>query len=283
MKRYIFAALLFASPAYGADTILTPNVGIDQSSPQAPLHIGQGTTMYSANPSATINESVALTGSEHGWSDNNNITFSAANTASQGYGSFDCRLRATGTNGNHLICFQRGAVVNITGSIDVLQGDGGQMTLDTGHANKVYGGGEDVDVALHNGATSGKSYGRFCGSITSGTTENWCYWADTKVHVPYLDVKGAAGELARFATAASTSADRWITIGAQDLNTEGGRIGYNGSTGNMWMGCNYVTCKFEILSQRGVKITGLQAAPSGSQALCFKDGEMFVSSSNVCP
>lgn len=275
MIRYIIAALLLSAPAY-AQTALSPQVTtgtVSARSTNADILVNQEHN--------TANSATA--GAVHSLAFNNDIDRAPVSGNPIGAANIDGYDQITGTyNYDHHVVLQcrteartTGTTTNLYCSYSAPQVHNGTVTNVTHH----YIG----NAAVVSGGSVGTQVGIDIGPLSSGASNVGIRSAAPVEVNNKVTVKGSSGELMRVATSASTSADRWITIGAQDLNTEGGRIGYNGSTGNMWMGCNYVTCKFEILSQTGVKITGLQTAPSGSRALCFKDGEMFVSSSNVCP
>lgn len=275
MKRFFFVAVLLCSPAL-AQTVLPP-----------PVTTGS-VANRSTNPDILVNEDKTTansvgTGAVHSLAFNNDINRAPVSGSPIGAANVDGYDNINGSyNYDHHVVLQCRTQSKTTGNIHDLYCSYSAPQIFNGSATNVTHHFIN-DAAKVNGATVGTQIGIQCAAMSAGTT-NYCIKSDAPVYInEKVNVRGGSGELARFSTRSPTSADRWITVGAEDLNTEGGRIGYNGSTGNMWMGCNYATCKFEILTATGVKITGLQNAPSGSKALCFKDGEMFVSSSSTCP
>ena len=288
MKKigFIFAAVFVVSGAALAD-ILTAPVGINNASPSRPLEIGSIATIVSSNPQLVLRDEISDSngsGNSHGFASNRLIK----RTGGIGDNSFDCfdtfADKAGASNSyDHTACYQSRPVLTNTGEIPNVYSyhsypwAKGAIVGDVFHffAN---------GTAVSNGSTVANQFGFYCGVLAGASGRNDCLHSLSPVYIAAkFDVRGVSGELARFSTISSTSADRWITVGAQDLDSEGFRLGYNGSSGNGYFSCNYVTCKVEIRSANGVKISGMLTAPSGSQAVCFKDGVMFVSTSNVCP
>lgn len=289
MRKLVITAALCVTIAHGAIAadILSAPVGINNASPAYPLEIGSIATVVSSNPQIVLRDEVSDgngTGSSHGFASNRKIT-RTGNIGDNSFDCFDTFANKSGTTNtyDHTACYQSRQVFTNTGAISNIYSYHSfpwAKGAIVGNVFHYYVNG----TAISNGSTVANQYGFYCGVIYGATGKNECIRALSPVYVnAKFDVRGPSGELARFSTVSSTSADRWITVGAQELDTEGFRLGYNGSSGNGYFSCNYITCKVEIRSANGVKVSGMLTAPSGSKAVCWKDGEMFVSSGSSCP
>jgi hypothetical protein len=260
------AALLCSAQAY-AQTIIT-----------APAQVGSGTP-NSSDPAFTLTNPVDSSNpgiSSHGFLDSRPITRGGG----VGDASLDLRPHIKSGSYDHQAGIQCRPIITTTGTIEKIH----CLVIAPDYTNATVSEQEDITIngpAIHSG-TVAKHRGLKC--VANSHPNSKCIEADMPSDFnAKVTVKGPPGELARFATKTPNSADRWITVGAEDLNSEGGRIGYNGSSGNMWMGCNYTTCKFEILSKKWVTMTNIQPATSGSVAACWVGNELVRATSGTCP
>jgi hypothetical protein len=162
-----------SSSAIGNSSIFdNGNVGINNLSPLALLHVGDRNSTGSTDPlilaSRTINSG---SGNSRGFSDSTNY----ARSGGTSYASYDARIDMTGTNNfGHYAAFQSGPTLNFTGTITDVFNYVSSPTYTAGTVTNSYG--TYVQNPVKTGATLTNNYGHFFPSVFNAGTNNWVWY-----------------------------------------------------------------------------------------------------------
>ena len=145
------------------------NVGIQNTAPVAPIHVGTGASNNSTDAQILIARNVddSDTGNAHAFSDSSDVTRGGV----IGYNSFDARINMLGTaDFDHFAGFQFSPDYASSGTIADIYGFASIPIVSAGTATNVYG----LYVTDPTGAgTVVNNYGLYVGALDSGTTKNY--------------------------------------------------------------------------------------------------------------
>jgi len=149
-------------------------LGIRQSTPVAPLHVGNSTTNGSTDAQILISRLVndaSGTGNGHAFADSSTVSRSGT----IGYNSFDARSTVSGSsNYDHYAAFQVQSSHATVGTTTHLYGYFFGPTVSAGSVTNVYG---TYITGVNSGSRAVNVYGHYIADQTTGTTSNWAVYA----------------------------------------------------------------------------------------------------------
>jgi hypothetical protein len=191
------------------------NVGVAQSTPAAPLHVGDNSTV-STIPNIASSRSYTGSTSPHDFTCNSTFNLGAA---ALGINAYDSAFTVTGTTAyNHLVSFQSRPTYGSSSTIDDIFGCYDAPTINTGTATNRYG--FYAAEAVGTGAVT-NNYGFYCAALTKGGTLDYAFYSagttpskfNGNVDVLSLSVGGTD------ATGAWSSYTPTVTAGAGSFTT----------------------------------------------------------------
>lgn len=163
---------LFATASGGTNNyagILAGRVGINNTAPLAPLHVGNAAVLSSVDAqilaSQTVDNSGA--GNAHGFSDSSQIQRSGT----IGYASFDARATITGNGGynyDHTVGFQSAISHATIGTITAIYGFYSQPSRSNGPVTNIYGYYAAAPVFASGGSATSGNYGLYVEDLGTG-------------------------------------------------------------------------------------------------------------------
>jgi hypothetical protein len=198
------------------------NVGINNSSPLAPLHVGNGTTTGSTDPlilaSRVINSG---SGNSRAFSDATNY----ARSGGTAYASYDARISMTGTNNfGHYAAFQSGPTLDFTGTITDVFNYISAPTYTAGTVTNSYG--TYIQNPVKTGATLTNNYGHYFASTFNAGTNNWVFYnASTERVYSGGDIIGR--KFFAGSNSAATPSAQFHADGSGDIKLRLQQSGYN--------------------------------------------------------
>ena len=165
----------------GGVVYVQDSIGIGKDVPQAPIHIGTGST-NSVDAQVIVSRNVSgASGNAHCFTDSSDVN----RNGSIGYNSFDARITFSGSYSyNHYAAFQVNPVYGSTGTLSKLYGLYFAPAPSSGTIGDVYG------VYVSNFAGGGSVtnvFGLFVNELTKGSSKNYGFWIEGSTMSNYIE------------------------------------------------------------------------------------------------